>query len=357
MNEFIHTFSVTTHIYNAQKDNLAAAFGEHFFYNSGEKHYVLSKYAKDGIRVEIKFNPEKEKKYDKKHRDCKVEMIITPAKLLYPNQPMEKLYSPSEYEEACIRLEKIIREIELLSGVNLWEEVKLKRIDVSKDVETPSDEYSREVIRMAKLALYKTGYHIWRPTLEEIEDKDWFEEDSIFFNNHNQEVGAKIYNKLTDMKNLNYDTTGIQGLLRFELTLKRKFLKSLSLLTGDYLSFSDLATIVSTVLLSGSELMQKHVVSPLWSGVMLSKNLQKKYIKCYCKSKNSKYRKMMSYRRQCNRSGVYQDPKMEEYFGEIGLSPLCVEDEMQYLTSFGELLEGTRNERIARFMKFQKEVF
>ena len=86
---------------------------------------------------------------------------------------MKKLYTPQEYEQACERLEYILRDIELQSGVNVWKEAKIRRIDVSKDIETPSDEYSGEVIRMAKLALYKTGYHLWSPTAEEMEDKDF----------------------------------------------------------------------------------------------------------------------------------------------------------------------------------------
>lgn len=352
MNEFIHTFSVTTHIYNSQKDNLAATFGEYFFYNSGEKHYVLSRYATDGFRVEIKYNPSKEKKYNKKHWDCKAELIITPAKLLYPDQPMKKLYTSHEYELACERLEIILREIELQSGVNLWSEAKIRRIDVSKDIETPSDEYSREVIRMAKKALYKTGYHLWSPTAEEIEQKDWFEEDSVFFRNHNQEVSAKVYNKLTDMRNLHYDTTGVTGLLRFELTLKRAYIRRLGLLSDEYLTIQELPNMLNSVLASAPALMQKHIASPLWSGAMLAKELQKKYIKCYCKSKTARYKKMLAYRRRCNKDGVYQDPTVEGYFEELGLSPLCVVDGVRYIPSFADLLAGTRNDRIECFLRF-----
>ena len=349
MNEFIHTFSVTTHMYNAQKDHLAAAFGEDFFYNGDEKHYVLSKYASEGFRVEIKYNPSKEKKYDKKHWDCKAELIITPAKLLYPDQPMKKLYTSHEYELACERLEIILREIELQSGVNLWSEAKIRRIDVSKDIETPSDEYSREVIRMAKKALYKTGYHLWIPSAEDIEKTGWQDEDSILFRNHNQEVGAKIYNKLTDIENLGYDKKEIKGLLRFELTLRRKYLKTQGFLTEKVLDFRVLPSLLIRVLDQAPTLLQAHLTSPLLSGAMMSKDLQKKYIKCYCKSKAVKYDKMIAYRRKCNRSGIYSAPTVERYFEEIGLSPLCVAEGVRYIPSFADLLAGTRNERIERF--------
>jgi hypothetical protein len=353
MNEFIHTFSVITHMYNTQKDKLAAAVGDHFFYNSDEKHYVFSKYTTEGFRAEIKYNPSKEKKYNKNHWDCKAEIMITPAKLLYPDQPMKKLYTSHEYELACERLEIILREIELQSGVNLWSEAKIRRIDVSKDIETPSDEYSREIIRMAKKALYKTGYHLWSPTAEAVEKKDWFEEDSFFFRNHNQEVSAKVYNKLTDMQNLHYDTTGVTGLLRFELTLKRAYIRRLGLLSDEYMTMTDLPTVLSAILTSAPALMQKHIASPLWSGAMLYKDLQKKYIRIYCKSKTARRDNMMAYRKNANRYGVFEDePTVMKHFETAGISPLYLNGDIRYIPSFGDLLSGMWDERIERFLLF-----
>jgi hypothetical protein len=94
MKEFIHTFSVHARLFTSQKDLLEKAYKRDFFYNSSEKVLVLSKYASHGLRVEIKYSTAKEKRYDKQHRDCKIKLIITPAKLLYPDEPMKKLYTP-----------------------------------------------------------------------------------------------------------------------------------------------------------------------------------------------------------------------------------------------------------------------
>jgi hypothetical protein len=93
MNTFIHTFSVITHLYLSEKNDLQQAYREDFFFNSTEKIFVLQTYAKHGLRIHMKFNPKDEKRYDKKHRDYKVELIITPAKLLHPNESMHKLLS------------------------------------------------------------------------------------------------------------------------------------------------------------------------------------------------------------------------------------------------------------------------
>ena len=61
MKEFIHTFSL--------KDRIERIFCESFFYNSTDKVLVLSKYAERGVRIEIKYSSQNERKYDKEHKE------------------------------------------------------------------------------------------------------------------------------------------------------------------------------------------------------------------------------------------------------------------------------------------------
>ena len=348
MNEFIHTFSANAYLFVSETDKLKEAYKGDFFYNSEEQLFVLSKYAERGLRIQIKFTKNKEKKYDKKHRDCKIELIITPAKLLYPGEAMQKLFGKEDYKNAIETLKSLLNEIELQSGINLWREVKIKRIDLAKDICTPSDEYSQEVIRMAKKALYKTGYKIFAPTEEDVKKTGWNECNSILFRNHNQGVNSKIYNKLQDMKNQNLDTSDIKGLLRFELSLKRDYLRQLGS-NSSHISLDELSNLLCGVLEHSGELMQKHIADPLWCGGMLSKELQKKYIKTHCKK--SKYKKLLSYRLQCNRYGIDRDEHILESFGQIGLSPLYTDEAFRYIPSFSNLLSGDADERIERFLK------
>ena len=173
MKEFIHTFGLQTVISEPQKKALEDAFSQSSYYNHTDEVFVLSKYVNQGVRIEIKYRTAKEKRYEKKHRDFNVRIMVTPAKLLYLEQPMSRLYSAREYMRACQKLQYIIKEIRCESGVDLWDEVKIKRIDVTKDVETESARYSQTVIHMAKKALCKTGYHIWIPTSEDICKRGW----------------------------------------------------------------------------------------------------------------------------------------------------------------------------------------
>lgn len=66
-------------------------------------------------------------------------MIIPPAKLIYPGRVMAKLYTVEEYELAFKKLDAILREIKLYSGVSLWKEAKIQRVDITKDIATESD--------------------------------------------------------------------------------------------------------------------------------------------------------------------------------------------------------------------------
>jgi len=350
MNAFIHTFSVTTHLFLSEKELLEKAFREDIFFNSTEKVIILQTYAKYGLRIHMKFNPKEEKRFDKKHRDYKVELIITPAKLLYPGEPMRQLHSKEDYIKACTRLTLLLQEIELASGVCLWNETKIHRLDLAKDIETPSDVYSREVIRLAKTSLHKNGYCLWTPTEADVKETGWIEEDSCMVTNHSAEISTKIYNKLSDMKQRKYDIGKLKGLLRFELSLKRKFLKKQGLISSSELPFYDLPELLCQALDQADHLMQAHIVAPMWNGNFLSKELQKKYIRCYCKSKKVKRKKMMNYRRKCNSGSIPEKDKAAEYFEEIFLSPLYTSEEVRYIPSFANLLAGREDERIKRFL-------
>ena len=354
MNEFIHTFSVITHLYLSEKNALERAYREDFFYHSEERKFVLSKYAADGLRTQIEFNPKKEKQYDNKHLDCKVELIITPAKLLYPGEAMQKLFEPADYIRAIEQLKLLLQKIELCAGVNLWKEVKIKRIDIAKDITTPSDAYSQEVIRLAKKALYKTGYKLWTPTESDIEKSSWEESNSILFRNHNQGVNSKIYNKLEDMRNQNLNTENVSGLLRFELSLKKDYLKQQTNDAVKHLGFDELTALLCDTLEQADPLMQNYLIDPLWSGEMLSKDLQKKRIRCYCKGKEERRKKMLAYRRKCNKNNaepIDRSERILEQFTKINLSPIYTSDEFCGIPSFSDLFSERRNEQLERFLK------
>lgn len=96
MNEFIHTFSAVTYLSKSQINSMAVTYdrerdcnnNEIWFYNHTEKKLVFSKYADRGFRMETDFTPLAEKRYQKEHKEYKAKWIVTPAKLIYPGQPI-----------------------------------------------------------------------------------------------------------------------------------------------------------------------------------------------------------------------------------------------------------------------------
>jgi hypothetical protein len=127
-----------------------------------------------------------------------------------------------------------------------------------------------------------------------------------------------------------------------------------------YLEDDNLAWILGSIMMDAHDILHKHIASPLWSGAMLSKELQKKYIRKYCgyKKDSAKYKKMMTYRDRHNRTHKEStsDKKsvVREYFLDMGLSPLYCSDEVGYIPAFADLLDGTEDDRIREFLDIQK---
>ena len=216
MKEFIHTIGIETYLTDEQYNAFSRAYGNNskiYFYDRIKEKRFFVKYADHGFRAAMKSADEKVTKYDPLHRRYKADWIVTPAKLLYPRQAMMKLFTPQEYENAFLELYKIIDEIENDTGVDLLKEGRLYRVDIAKDIISPSEEYTQEVIRLAKKALFRYGYTFSQPIPEEERIEERKDENAVFFHNKNQDVKAKIYNKLEDLKIHNYNTAGMTGLL------------------------------------------------------------------------------------------------------------------------------------------------
>lgn len=276
MNEFIHTFSFVIYITEAQRKRMKDTYGNKLFPGDDKSKWIFSQYAENGLRAEMIHTPIIEKLKRKIYEDYKVTWVVTPAKLIYPGQPMKKLYTSEEYVQSCNLLYEIIEDIKTDSGVDLFHKAKLYRVDLTKDITTPSEAYTQEVIRLAKIALKKYGYELLNLNTIEEKREDWKDENAVFFHNDNQEVQAKIYNKIEDMKIHGYDTAGYAGLLRFELALKRQFMKDNGYIREKFITAENLPDTLTGILAHAPELMQKYIADPLWSGAMVSKDQQKR---------------------------------------------------------------------------------
>lgn len=363
MKEFIHTFGIETYLTDNQYNSFYRAYGYHndvYFPDPANNKHVFSKYAQRGFRMELKKADPMVTKFDVLHRRFKADWIVTPGKLLSPGHAMMNLYTVEEYDEACYELYRILDEIENATDVDLLKEGRLYRVDVSKDIVTPSEEYSQEVIRMSKKGLYQYGYRFMEPVTDDKRVDYLKDENGVFFHNKRQDVKSKIYNKLEDLKIHHYNTAGMTGLLRFELALKRRALMNKKYITAEHLGEDDLGRILEKIMKDAYDLLHDHITTPLWNGAMLSKNLQRLYIWRYCdyKSDSAKYKKLMEYRKACNSLECMKDAEdmgsAAKHFKEMGLSPLYCSDEVGYIPAFVDLLDGTEDDRVREFLRIQK---
>lgn len=332
MQEFIHTFSMKRCFSEQEHQNFKSTYGSKYFFNGGKKKakrkpkFVMSKYADNGLKVEIKKRKYEEIKYDSLSRQYKATIIITPHKLLTPGKQMGKLTNSTDIQAACKRLINIFSEIQDESGVDLWQDAELHRIDITKDVRTPSDLYSAEIIRASKQAVYRCGYTVFKPEESKDYNPEWPIEDSALFYNHSQEVEAKIYNKLHDLEEVEQKEYSGFGLIRFELTLKKKRLKELYSI-GEVLLPDGLSDLLCKITEDGSMLLDKYMVQALFPGAMLSESVLKKYIKLTNGGKKDRIKEMQKYS-----SWVTKAPP-ELY--NVGLTPAQIAKRKEWFKALG----------------------
>lgn len=347
MNGFIHTFSLETKISYDDFMKLKNTY-TNMFWNSEILGHIIPDYANQGLRIEINNRCNDEIRYDKEHHRKKVNLIFTLYKLLYPGEGMGKLTEKPDIVEAYKKIIDLLKDIAEKSGVDLWRCTKVKRVDVTHDVITPSEEYSREIIRIAKKVLLPYGYEFWEPSGVDKKAKDWDVENAVFFNNHNQEIEAKLYNKKQDKEVFEQLPEDVKdsGLIRFELTLKRNFLKRKQYIQDGVIEDRDLVRMLIAITEDSGQLLSDYMGDVLSNGEMLSKRILIAYIRRKYKGKEKRIDKMLTYIKLRNEGAVGDVSKygslvrirnVEKHFKKLNVSPIYTQKQCPYVPSFDKL--------------------
>lgn len=366
MKSFIHTFSIKSKLTAQEFNMLKNKYNNRNFWTKGNREYALSIFADNGIRIKITPCKEIERQMDKEHCYNKVEIIVTLFKLLHPGKCMGYVTSKDDIVEVSKRIIQLLNKIYDESNVDLLKRAKIKRIDITKDVITPSDIYTREVIRLAKCTLLPYGYKVWKPTEEqEMEHPEWKREDAVFINKNSREMNYKIYNKKADLANQGEDleNLGDKGIVRFELSLKGKILWNLGIIESETISLANLIDILDKITENADMLLNLYVVDILAIGDILSKKILIKYIRSICGSKVKKADKLIRYIECLNigNTSIYGSAKciryVEREFNKIGVSPLYAIKECPYIPAYEKLVAGDihEDEELLRFAKRYNE--
>lgn len=364
--KFIHTLSL---IRFCEKDEIEAFKANYdkkaFFYDgdNDKKFWVLQLYKHFGLRIEIKPVPKKVKQWELNKTRYPFMMIIyiTPAKLVNPGVNLGGLTDKVEIEKACKELETLVKVIEEKSDVNILSDTFLWRVDLTKDLLTPSDLYSQEIIKALKKSIKKYGYHLYNPRVHDDYVVHWHLEDSMMFKNENQHIGAKVYNKkrglILDKCKDEVEQIGECGLLRFEISLLYKRLKD------DYgaeedMSCERLAEILLAVTNDATRIFDTYFSQVFFPGAMVSKEVMRALIKSEFPRKEKRLKKMLSYsdfvtgNRVKKEAKVLSDAQVAErrkHFSEINISPVSVCKECPYIPSVADLIEDRVDTKLLEF--------
>lgn len=368
MNPFIHTFSVIVNITGEELSILVKRYRWIDLKKSYKGKYYDSsiiEFCDKGLQMQIRRRTEKEIKSDNKHNPFQIELVVTPYKLLYPCKNMGAITTLEEMGKAIIALGKLLEQIKMDTGINLISDAKnvqrykIKRVDLTCDVETPSDDYSKEIIAVSKVVKLPYGYTRCDVSEEDIEMYGWKRENACSFYNKNQDVYIKIYNKKENLKGKEeYRNYLDKGLLRYEISMPRGNLKKQGILLKD-----KLGECLRKIMDSGKSLFDKYIIQNLPDLSMVSFPILEKLLKKYMSGKEKTLEKMLhlckiAYKckkaetvfsaEQCGMSEV-QFKNCYRKFSELGVSPIPVEKGLPYIPATESMLNGKIERKFAYF--------
>lgn len=363
MKSFIHTFCIKTKIDNDEYRKINAVY-QIEYYSNMHKH-LLNTYKDRGLRIEIFQCKEIEVRMDKDNCWNKLNLIFTTYKLLHNGNRIGEVTEKHEIEEASKKVIMLLVDIYKKSGVDLLKRASINRVDVTKDIITPSDAYTKEIIRIAKETELPYGYKMWIP---EENDKlihpQWKVENAVFVNNHSQELEFKLYDKKADLE-INKECTDFlenKSWLRIELTMKKKMLKKQGYVKSDIITVEIVKDMLQAITVDADYLLINYIGGILSPVDNLSKKILTKYIKYECGSKVRRAEKMIKYI-ECMKNGkidsygsVKAVSNIETEFEILGISPIYSKVECPYIPSVEKLIGGQEiNYRLLNIAKHYNE--
>lgn len=290
-----------------------------------------------------------------------MELIVTLYKLLYPGKHLGVITGIEELDKALNVLEGLLNQIKDDTGIDIISKYKIQRVDLTCDVETPSDAYSKEIIAASKVAKLPDGYTRFEATEEEMDKYGWEHENASLFYNKNQKVYLKIYDKKENLKGKDeYQDYLDKGLVRYEIAMLRQNLKKYGRLLKE-----KLGACLRKVMDSARQLFDEYFILNLFDLPMFSWKVLEKYLKKCMKGKEKTLEKMFHFCKiayQCKRKGTVLTAKQcgmseEQFlrcynkFNKLGISPIPAEEECPYIPSIENMLEGQIEPKFAGFAK------
>ena len=328
---FIHTFSMIKVFKKREEvEQLWKIYNQKNI--TEKKVFRINEFSDKGVRLVIRDLEKQRKRFEKVTTE--VEIIVTPYKLLHNGEALGRLTTEEEYTEAIQELRKILHEIWDTTEVDL-QDAELNRIDVTYDIVTPSQKYTREIIAALKVMHLKNGY---TPISKEILDKNNFGYMDAM------------------------DSIQGKGLLRFEVTLN-KFKKKYKQYDANTIEKA-----LSKTLRHAKEIYFDYVILPLQhTQELLSKELLYRLIEKRINGMK-KREKMKECIKVCERNkalgiqldidfmGTYKKTKtILSYFNDLSLSPIPLVSDCPFIPSLFTLIFDSDNTDAYEYLYYAKK--
>lgn len=356
---FIHTFSFECCLSYSDAEKLWTTYSSSIIKNDNG-NCIITHFSKNGLRIVLEYRTANEIRFDKDHAEIKVEWIVTPYKVLHEGEPMGTITDMQDMEKVIVLLKEMCEAVINDSHIATIKKIKLKRVDLTLDVATPSQAYTHQILDVCKATALPYGYTFWNMTEYQREQKGWDERSSCLYQNKSCGIQGKIYDKNKNLQDFNYPpvwTGSKSGLLRFEITLKRKLLKKL----GYWFPDEQIKTIYC-IMRDADALFEKYFLEIFDNGDMLSTSLYDKYIRQIIKtSKNVNDMKMLNnhyvFCRKNRTEFMPEDfPRSQKVLRRIlklhqsiGLSPISLSEDCPYIPSFRKMFHEEVDEILFNF--------
>lgn len=365
MNTFIHTFSLSVNITadECKKLYLYKWMPLNNTYKGKKYISAIIEFCSCGLQILLRECHDEEIRYDKKHCPYRMEIVVTPYKLLYPDKCLGAIVGVNDLQKALIRLRDLLENIETDTKISIIKRFRIERVDITCDVITPSDEYSHEIIALLKTADLQYGYKKLEPTELDVKKYGWNQENAYLFYNRNQGVFVKIYNKKENIRGTSeYQELKNKGLLRYEIELTRKYLKK-----KDFLYEDNLSACLMAIMEHSKELMKQHIISNMYDLPILSQKVLNDYLEIKYGKKEKTYSKLKNFCKMAYKCKLHNKEfsatqcKMSEKvfdncfrkFEKIGVSPVPADDICPYIPSVTYMLDGLTENRFLYFAEKQ----
>ncbi len=364
MKSFFHTVEFSKKITNEELQEIYELNSDRIYKKSNG--YVITEFNREGIRIKIVKRSSNEIKYDKGYLCWCIRVLITPYKVLHNDCEIGRLIDWSEYERVFDIVEN--RLIEVLGDHGYLDDWKFEMVDITKDIVTPSHKYTNEIISAIKAVKLPYGYQAFVPSKEQIEKYDWEDKESYYYSNKKQGISVKVYNKTYEMSTrgkADY-VENDKGRIRFELSLKRKFINNEGFTDNTKSSVDNrYIKILKEVYSCRDRLLHDYVVENLNSGSMLSSTIQEKYIKKVYGTKESRREKMKRLSESFEHSKkLGEEMKFKSYlysrkeyntainhYEEINVSPIPLDNSIPYIPSIEDLFNDQCDKELRSFVE------